>query len=509
MGARQGGQAVLCAKYMGETSTEIGTASQASTAEAQATTARNLRPEELVRSRMLDWTPRFVPRTRERRLKPMSKADVESHAKSLGLSASGIEYVISAIDSPPARKVRNPYRTNRIGEIHEYVQGSFADISEARIQTESDGERAFAEIVSSNPSTLILLDQPKSVSVACTDSIGRRQLRKITADFLLVMSDQVVVVEVKPLEALQKQLDRRPDLWSFRDGKFSFIPAEAQFRSLGIGYEVVPTETIPWVLARNLLILENVPIPTTGPEQAQLKSIQRAVHRLQPTSIEEVIEVCNLELGVPVLQAIIQQAAYVDLTRCCLWEPSSSTICSTLDRAIKIGIAIEQRDLVLQRGQGVAEQLFNPRYMEKIGFRLATLNGQAGALFPGADEVSERTVQRWRKRYEKDGLPGLAPKSENAGRPRSITDQNIDIAILQIAKDRSSGNGTSIEKSHENYCGVLKDMKSSSHGCPPMSLSSYKRLWHSRDHNRVDALKAGGKRAGNADAGRVAMTCPH
>lgn len=474
------------------------------TGEGKETTS-SVRTEDLVRSKLLEWTPAFAPRTRECHLAPLSQEEVERHAKSVGVTSAGIEYLISAVELPPARKVRNSYGTNRIGERHGYVQGSFASgDSEARVQTESDGEMGFAEIVSCNPSTLILLDQPTTIAMTYADSVGRRQPRRYTPDFLLVMSDRVVAVEIKPLEALLRNHQNRPDLWTFLDGKFSFRPVEDHFRSIGIDHEVVPTETIPWILARNLSLLEPVSCRIDDVDQATIKAVQRAVHRNQPLSIEAIRDHCNLASGVPVLQAILLQKVYVDLSRCCLWEPDSPVICSTLDRATKIGIAIEQRDLTLQRGQGDAEQLFNPRYLERIGFRLAVINGQAQALFPESAGVSGRTVQRWRARYTAQGLAGLAPKSENAGRPRSITDANLDIAACQIRSDRSSGNGVTIEKSYASYCVTVESMSTGLHRLHPMSKTSYNRLWHLRDHNRSDAQQAGGRRAANADAGRVA-----
>lgn len=467
--------------------------------------AHSVTTEDLQCSKLLDWNPNFVPRTPERRLPPLSRAEVERHAESVGVTWAGVEYLVSAIDSPPARKVGNAHGINRIGERHGYVQGSFmSPDSEARVQTESDGELAFAEIVSSNPSTWILLDQPISVTLVCTDSIGRRQPRKYTPDFLLVMSDRVLVVEVKPLQALLREFRRRPDLWSFRNGNFAFTPAASHFNALGIDYEIVPTETIPWILARNLALLEAIPYPSTEAENARVKAVQRAITRQQPASIEDLISRCDLDSGVPVLQSILVQRAYVDLSRCCLWEPGSSTICSTLDRATKIGVAIEQRDLVLQKGHGDAEQLFDPRYFEAIGFRHAAITGQIKKLFPGAEEVSERTIQRWKKSFQEGGLAGLAPKSRNAGRPRLISDANTEIAIRQIALDRSSGIGTSIEQSYVRYSVTLEEMGPSVHRPHQMSKASYRRLWRARDHNRVDAQRAGGKRAGNADAGRVA-----
>lgn len=468
-------------------------------------TTPSVRLEDLVQSRLIEWTPAFAPRTRERHLTPLSQVEVEHHARAVGVSPAGIEYLISAILLPPARKVGNSYGTNRIGERHGYVQGSFlTGNSEARIQTESDGEMGFAEIVSCNPSTLILLDQPSTVTLTCADSIGRRQPRGYTPDYLLVMSDRVLAVEVKPLEALLRNHRYRPDLWTFRSGRFSFAPAEDHFRSVGIDYEVVPTETIPWILARNLSLLEPVPYPTTDDDHAKIRSVQRAVHRKQPVSIEAVMSDCSLKSGLPILQAILLQKVYVDLSRCCLWQPESATICSTLERATKIGIAIEHRDLVLQRGHGEAEQLFNPRYLERIGFRLAVINGQAQALFSESPDISERTVQRWRASYREHGVAGLAPKSENAGRPRSITDANLDVAMSQIATDRSSGNGVTIEKSYACYCVTVESMSAGANRLHQMSKASYNRLWHLRDHNRIDAHKAKGKRAANADAGRVA-----
>lgn len=491
----------MCAYKMGKSTTK----QQANPAGEGKETTPSVRPEDLVRSKLLEWNPTFAPRTRERHLAPMTKDEVERHARFLGLTPLGIEYLVSAIQLPPARRVGNSYGTNRIGERHGYVQGSFLLNSfEARVQTESDGEMSFAEIVSCNPSTLILLDQPTSITLSYPDSIGRRQPRRYTADFLLLMSDRVVAVEIKPLQSLMGHLYRRPDLWTYRDGEFTFGPAKSHFGSIGIDYEIVPSETIPWILARNLTLLEAVAHPATDADYATIKAVQRAVHRKQPISIEAIMSHCDLESGLPVLQAILTRSVYVDLSRCCLWTPESLTICSTLDRATKIGIAIEQRDLVLQRGHGEAKQLFNPRYLERVGSRLAAINGQAGSVFLESTEVSERTIQRWRASYRDHGIAGLAPKSENAGRPRSISDANIDIAACQIASDRSSGNGVTIEKSYASYCVTVERMDAGADRFHPMSKSSYNRLWHLRDHNRVDAQKAGGKRAANADAGRVA-----
>ncbi len=464
---------------------------------------RTIRPEDLNPCQEACWTVGARVRTSRSAHEDLSEEQTGVHLRSLGLTEEGVDYTIGAIHAQPGRKVGSAYLGNRTGELHSYVQGGFHQgDSAARIQFESGGEHDFAICISADPSTLLLIDQPSTISSTRPDALGRPRAHSYTPDFLVVSTQRVTVYEVKPLESLLKLLKQRPDLWIFQDGSFTFLPAHEHFRSLGMFHQVVPSETISWVYAENLRILSAVSINAPADQDPRLVSkIVRLVERSQPTSLGALVDQLGLHSGVPVIKALIEGKIFVDLQRCSLWHPSNTVICSSEVKARQVAIAVEQLEAEREEGRHDPWATCHPRHLALVGQRLAIVRGMDVGAFPAGGRTGERTAQRHRKAYREYGIAGLLPKWENCGRPPRFTEEDRDLAMHRIETDRSSSNHDTVQQSYSRY---LLDVAHASRDGRKINVigeSLYYELWAARRHNRSDALGVGGRRRANSDAG--------
>jgi transposase len=67
--------------------------------------------------------------------------------------------------------------------------------------------------------------------------------------------------------------------------------------------------------------------------------------------------------------------------------------------------------------------------------------GRANTDVAGALGVSRETVRKWRSRFTRDRLEGLSDEPR-PGRPRTITDERVEIVIAKTLEERGPGADT-------------------------------------------------------------------
>ncbi|MGH8159693.1 MAG: hypothetical protein ACREPQ_16365 [Rhodanobacter sp.] len=153
-------------------------------------------------------------------------------------------------------------------------------------------------------------DQPCPVRVARTRA-GRRHVSANTPDFLVLRSDRVEVIEVKPRDAVMKARDKYPNEWAQRSGHWVCLPVAAQFDQMGIPYWVHPGEDICAVEAANLnLLVAARRLPSLPNEAALLKALRKIVNASAPTSVQTVITELALKDASTVLRWIATRVLF-------------------------------------------------------------------------------------------------------------------------------------------------------------------------------------------------------
>ena len=447
------------------------------------------------------WSVGCRPRTKSDLANFLSLEDTVAHLRSLGLPEEGVDYVINALNSPPARKVGGAHQRSRVGEIQSFVQSGFrVDPRAATIQFESSSEHDFAICVSAHPSTLFLIDQPTTVFAPWRTPAGRLHSYQHTPDYLVIYRDKVVVYEVKPLEALTALQKESPHLWAYESGQFTYKPPHKYFGELGIVHQVVPAETISWIYSENLRLLASQEISDSERDEESLSLIKKFVSKKQPTSLATIVDKLHLETGTDILRAVCDGHVFVDLQRCSLWDPENMCICITPTDACSVGRAVEALATAAVRGVDVSWLTCNPKHLPLVGIRYAIATGMDPEEFGGVKTFGKRTEQRIKKLYQTHGIRGLYPNWDKCGRKRTFTSEDIEFALAQIRTDRGSSHHDSVPQSYARYKIDVSKAVCDGRALNLVGLSTYYGLWNSRRHNAKDAYGIGGKRRANADS---------
>lgn len=497
MGPRQGGEVCLFARIMAS----LPGPAHPSESRGETAAVASIHADELAPCVEAAWTVGCRPRTADDLADFLSAEEASAHLREIGISEDGIEYVIQALINPPSRKVGGTHQQSRVGQIQSYVQSGFrAEPTAGTLQFESSSEHDFAVCVSANPSTLVLIDQPTTVFAPWTTAAGRSRSYQHTPDYLAIYRDKVVVYEVKPLRVLLLMMQDSPHLWSYEDGRFTYLPPYKYFGAMGIVHQVVPSESISWIYAENLRILASHPISDRQPDDSTVTRVRKHVEKHQPTSLAALVDKLRLTSGTHILRAILDGQVFVDLHRCSLWDPENMVICGSEADARHVGTAVQALAAESTSGRDVAWLTCHPKHLPLVGLRLAIATGADTSDVMEINKRSKRTHERVKKSYREQGLRGLFPKWANCGRKPKFSGADTEFALSRIRLDRASTNHESVQQSYAKYKIDLSDAAAAGTRFQLIGLSTYYALWNSRRHNAGDAYGAGGRRKAMSDS---------
>ena len=176
---------------------------------------------------------------------PAAERLTEEALTSLGLSLDGISYVIETGVSPPARKVGRKRRRNLIFDV------PLKSIPGVVLQAESmTGEFNFLVELDRRRDLVAVFDQPITIRVGITDSIGRRTRTTYTADYLVIDQQKVCAYEIKADSELERLIRERPADWIIDQDGYRYLPASNYFKSMGIEHVIVPVSSLSSLRSR-------------------------------------------------------------------------------------------------------------------------------------------------------------------------------------------------------------------------------------------------------------------
>lgn len=425
------------------------------------------------------------------------------HLAGLRVHPDGTKYIVSSALAPPQILLRSGPQHNLTGDITTKLCTHLDDANDgpvvSRWQVESlSVEYAFLIDLESRGDIVFAINHPLPVPLTIINKRGRRQRIEYTPDALVVDTKSAKVIELKTDTEADELVRAKPGQWRRTKDGYQYNTAKEHFRSIGLQYEVVVSSSLPWIRTRNQQFLLRQAMP--APDAPRDRRIIGFVTRRAPVSIEQITASCGLKNASPVLRLIQAGRLHADLDHALLSSPDSAFVCmsSTQARNATVGFASIQ-DTAQTSATVSVDQTGDPRHLDELGFRMATIQGQPTQR---ASKVTpcRRTVQRWAKAFKEGGALSLSPGWSRCGRrgPRLISWHSTLLSSV-ITEARSSIKDASRIGAYGDYEDALKK-EAKKHRCraDPVHYSTFCRLWKQRDHSPEDAIARGGRRLANA-----------
>ena len=202
------------------------------------------------------------------------------------------------------------------------------------IQAESRTvEGAFVQQAELDPSVLIYLCQPLSLSVRIVDSRGRSRIIHTVVDFFVLTSEGFFLVECKSLEELRADSER-PHPRFVRDGEHWRWPAaEEAARALGFKFMLFTSEDVNPIYLRNMRFLGDFVDVGPPSEPEELQSIVDCVKQACSVRVGDLLASPNYA-SASIWWLLAHQRLWADLERERLFEPDQAWVHASEARMI-------------------------------------------------------------------------------------------------------------------------------------------------------------------------------
>lgn len=430
---------------------------------------------------------------------PTQRLTGEAFAR-LNLPAEGVSYIVETGASPPSRKVGRKRRRNLIFDV------PLRSIPGVVLQAESmTGEFNFLVELDRRSDLLAIFDQPITIRVAITDSIGRHTRSTYTADYLVIDEKKVCVYEIKADSELERLVRDRPMDWVVDKKGHHYLPAAKYFESIGIEHIVVPVSSLSSLRADNLRLLSSArDVTDTRKYRKARQGIRELLRHESAMRVSDVLERMGDHDETPILQLLDAEEIFADLDRVTLSEPSSVWISASPDIArIAQESSVGLADL-LSSSECDTSDVIDPRYELEVATRLAIVEGY-GYVNSKGKNVSERTIRRYRKAFrEAEGDPrSLVPLWRRCGNRTPLIGA-VHQAFLEatIRTGKGDPHDTSVNRCFIDYKSSFSEARIELDFFDerPVSRSTFYTYWNQISLSNNDSFKKGGRRLENEQA---------
>lgn len=418
----------------------------------------------------------------------------------LNLPTAGLTYILDTGVSPPSRKVGRKRRRNLIFDV------PLRSLPKVVLQAESmTGEFHFLVELDRRKDLLAVFDQPITIKIGITDSIGRRTRTTYTADYLVVDERRVCAYEIKADNELERLVRERPSDWLIDSGGHHYLPAAEYFKALGIHLIVVPVSSLSSLRADNLRLLSSV---RDVPDTKRYRKVRQGIRDL--FKHESTMRVCDLleRIGdpdeTPILQLLNSEELFADFDRVTLSDPSSVWISTTLDGATIAQESAKGLADLLRSSNLSTQDVMDPRYEAEVAARLAIIQGMS-RLNGRGKSLSDRAIRRLRKAFRVSGgdIRSIVPQWSNCGSNDpliGVVHQTFLEAFIRAGKGDQTD--PSISSCFDAYAKAFPQAKLDLgfFDDRPVCRSSFYTYWKKTPLRAEDSFSRGGRRLENAQA---------
>ena len=317
------------------------------------------------------------------------------------------------------------------------------------ISTESfSAERAFAMLCEYDDAVYGYYDQPQPIMIKKTDKNGKLRSVPYTPDFLVEIKNGVYIVEVKPLNQIQKLIDREPNNWKkISDSYYEYVPAKEAFENLGLKYRVwVFQLEYRYRIANISILLASRPVSESSNELiAKIDSLFREAFYW---TLEDLSGALGESSFTKIIQLIDSSVLYADLDNSLLSEPKGCVVVNSQDLLSTAINHHSENNTNLNVSNSLSRaEIPNFQDAVKILGRLERLD---------SGEVS-RSARRWRKiileSESNSRFEALMDKSFKKGnRAPRLNKKVLDYLDYHLRQVHGKQQGLSFYRSYIKYC---------------------------------------------------------
>lgn len=345
-----------------------------------------------------------------------------------GVTEDGLAIVREIITSPPARRVNTRSMSANYTSRFPSRKMGFT------IQAESRSlELASVYLKEFDPAVKGYWDQPSHRPNLVYFSGDRRVRVPVTLDYFVIADEFIGFEECKPVEILKKLCANRNERyhWNAESAAWEIPSLRDYLDGTSLGHRVVCEEQINSTYVENLALLYDFLDQTVTDEDMRIWiAAQRLLEIQGAVTIEELEQSVSGLTRKRVMTAIALGRIHTNLCIERLVEPERVTLFASLEAAQS---SIEPKPR-LKLGEGMLNgsshelgvALDRYQILEKLE------KGADLRLLAESQNVSVRTVQRWRNTYKEHGLHGLQPKHAKRGNFGSKLPFKVESCINEI-----------------------------------------------------------------------------
>lgn len=401
----------------------------------------------------------------------------------------GQRYVLHAVASGPSRKVRaTPYSSS--ARFPSRKMGSILETESLTV------EFPFFLTWETDHDVLGVYPQPPSIQLDYTDpASGRRVVRRITPDALVVREATVEIVEFKPFEELVRRSAAQPHLWKVDGLNANFAPLTAWGKPRGIVSRVLHPGLLNPIRTANLRSL--YPFrdrPPNEEELIQLTLIRPALTELSFIPLADCRDVLGLELDI-IWRLVAWEELFVNLDDALLANQIDSYLCASahvvqwLKTASTLpGHAIPHLAPPPHREFPTSVAHLSRKELQHAFARLA----RADELLAGTAPVggtTDRRLMALRRKHLANGpeaILAFAPRWRLCGSTALHTTETEEALIQRHLAMRMDPRCLDIRAAHNSYSDEAKEQ-----GMTPISYETFRIRAASVDRATLEKARGG------------------
>lgn len=404
-----------------------------------------------------------------------------------GVTQRGLEIAEEIITNPPARRVNTrSLAPNITCRFPSRKMGVVIQAESRTLELPSIYLKEFDE------SVVGYWDQPYHRPNLVYKSKDRVVRTSVTLDFFVISNDFIGFEECKPVEAIQKEMNKPSQRYEpgALEAGFVMPPLDEYLKGTGLGHRVFTDLDVNQVYVENLSYLYDLLDEPVSREDKQRWAI--AVQFCDVAGGASLVELERSVKGLTrtsIFTAVALQVLHVNLREQDLRTPERIRVYANADCVEPSLMRNDEFKLDASRMTGspydMQQALSRFELVKAIldGTPIATVSSQCGA--------SIRTLQRWMRSYRKDGLSGLEPRNNKKGNYNSKLDYRVETCIEEILERVYK---TSEAKTPAHVYGVICEACKERGLRPPSRQTFYARLDAEADRKKIK-IREGAKRA--------------
>lgn len=188
-------------------------------------------------------------------------------------------------------------------------------------------EAAYVARLEIDPEALAYFEQPKMVECVRHSKSGRARRVAYYPDFLVLRSNEVIVVQTKDDAHLREKCVVAPTDWIRQpDGEYVDLPARAVFEAIGLRHAVVSGAQLSKIETSNLKTLLRVRERAIAIPNGVRRACAAFVARNSMVSLQQILQELRSDDTEPVYALLLEGSLHTDLTRALLTQHESCLI---------------------------------------------------------------------------------------------------------------------------------------------------------------------------------------